>query len=194
MNSKCRSSSCTGLGVWTAAAIFSIGSIGLFTASPAAAAPSRADTRFVVKAAQGGMAEVRLGALAVRRGTREAVKRFGQKMIDDHSKANDELKEVARGKGITLPTFLSAHDRATVARLSRLHGAAFDSAYVRDMIDDHRKDIGEFRTEANLGRDADIRAFAKNTLPTLREHYRMVTAISLRGGSMRAHRTRMGAM
>jgi len=148
---------------------------------------SRADRTFVRKAAQGGMAEVQLGNLAVNRGSSAYVKQFGQRMVDDHSRANDQLKELAGKKGLTLPSDIGAENRAVVARLSRLHGAAFDSAYIRDMKADHQQDIIEFRMESNGGRDRDIRAFARKSLPTLQEHYRMASAMSRRR-ELRAHR------
>jgi len=152
-----------------------------------APAISRADRTFVRKAAQGGLAEVELGRLAVDRGSSEYVRQFGQRMVDDHSRVNDRLKELAGNKGITLPSDIGEENRAVKTRLSRLHGAAFDAAYIRDMREDHRKDITEFRMESNGGRDRDIRAFARRSLPTLQEHYRMVSAMSRRR-EMRAHR------
>jgi len=151
-----------------------------------APAISRADRTFVRKAAQGGLAEVELGNLAVNRGSSAYVKQFGQRMVDDHSRVNDQLKELAGNKGITLPADIGAENRAVKARLSRLHGAAFDAAYIRDMKEDHRKDIMEFRMESNGGRDRDIRAFARKSLPTLQEHYRMASAMSRRR-ELRAH-------
>jgi putative membrane protein len=153
-----------------------------------APAISRADRTFVRKAAQGGMAEVRLGELAANRGSSAYVREFGQRMVDDHSRTNDQLKEIASNKGISLPTDMGEEHRAVLARLSRLHGAAFDAAYIRSMKADHQHDIMEFRMEANGGRDRDIRAFARRSLPTLQEHYRMVSAMSRRR-EMRAHRT-----
>jgi len=131
------------------------------------------DTTFANKAAQGGMAEVKLGELAKDKASAQAVKDFGQRMIDDHTKANDELKEIAGKKSMTLPTSLDAKDQATYDRLSNLSGVAFDKAYMRDMVSDHRADINEFRRESNSGTDPDIKAFAAKTLPTLEEHLKM---------------------
>lgn len=153
--------------------------------------PSRSDIRFMREAAQGGMAEVRLGELATRRGASERVRGFGQHMIDDHSKANDNLREIAIRKGVTLPPDIGAEHRAVLARLSRLHGVAFDAAYIRDMKLDHQQDIAAFRAEAASGRDEAIRRFAERTLPTLRDHYSMVKDIS---SHMRERRMRMGRM
>ncbi len=131
---------------------------------------SPADRRFVKEAAEGGMAEVELGRLAVEKASSDDVKKFGQRMIDDHSKANDKLKEVASSEGITLPQALDAKDEATKSRLSKLSGEQFDKAYMRDMLRDHKKDVAAFKTESNSGRDAAVKAFASQTLPTLEDH------------------------
>jgi putative membrane protein len=132
-----------------------------------------ADQTFVTKAAQGGMAEVKLGTLATQKAASADVKAFGQQMVDDHSKANDELKQLASTKGITLPTDIDAKDQATYDRLSKLSGAEFDRAYMRDMVSDHRKDVSEFRHESQNGADSDVKAWAGKTLPTLEHHLQM---------------------
>lgn len=131
------------------------------------------DQNFMMKAAQGGMAEVQMGKLAMEHGQNQAVKDFGQKMVDDHGKANDELKDLAGKKGVTLPSGLDAKDQSTLDRLSKMSGAGFDKAYMKDMVTDHRKDIAEFEREANSGKDPDVKDWASKTLPTLQEHLRM---------------------
>ncbi len=132
-----------------------------------------ADHNFAIKAAQGGMAEVKLGQLAQQNGENPAVKAFGQRMVTDHTKANDDLKSVAARKGMMLPSDLDAHDQATYDRLSKLNGAAFDKAYMRDMVADHRTDVAEFRHESEQGTDPEIKAFAARTLPVLEEHLKL---------------------
>jgi putative membrane protein len=99
-------------------------------------------------------------------------------MVDDHSKANDELKSIAASKGITLPTSLSAKEQATYDRLTKLSGAEFDRAYMKDMVEDHVKDVAMFEKEAKNGKDADVKAFADKTLPTLREHLQMARDVN----------------
>ena len=131
---------------------------------------SAADRTFMNKACQGGIAEVEMGKLAKEHGSNQAVKDFGQRMIDDHTKAGDELKQVAQQKGITLPGEMTAQDKATYDRLSKLHGAAFDRAYMKDMVTDHRKDVSEFQRESTGARDNDVKSFAAKTLPTLQDH------------------------
>jgi len=130
----------------------------------------RADNTFLTAAAEGGMAEVELGHLAVQKASNPAVKQFGQRMIDDHTKINDELKALAARKGLTLPSTVSAKDKATMKRLSILNGREFDRTYMEDMVKDHEADIDEFQLESNDGADPDLKSFAEKTLPILHEH------------------------
>ena len=139
-------------------------------------APS--DKRFVRDAAQGGMAEVELGKLATEKASSEDVKKFGQRMVDDHTKANDELKQVASEKGITLPQHLSAKDQMTKEHLSKLSGEQFDKAYMSDMVKDHTQDVADFQKEANSGTDSAVKDFASKTLPTLQDHLREAKQIA----------------
>lgn len=138
------------------------------------------DKQFMVKAAQGGMGEVALGQLAVSHGSGSDVKKFGERMVTDHTKANNRLIQVAAGKGVTLPKVPGPEEQATKARLSKLSGAAFDKAYVDDMVKDHEKDVADFQKEAASGKDPEVKMFAATTLPTLKMHLQM--ARSLQGG------------
>jgi putative membrane protein len=136
------------------------------------------DQDFVTKAAQGGLAEVQLGQVAASKATAADVKTFGQRMVSDHSKANDELKSVAATAGATVPTEPSSDQRDTMTKLDKESGADFDKAYARAMVKDHKEDIDLFRKEASSGQNADLKAFAQRTLPTLEEHLRMAEALS----------------
>ena len=128
------------------------------------------DRMFIRKAAEGGEAEVELGKLAQEKAASPEVKQFGERMVNDHSKANDQLKEVVQKEGVTLPTKLDAKDAATKARLEKLSGEAFDRAYMKDMVADHTKDVREFKNEAKNGKDPDVKNFAAQTAPTLEDH------------------------
>lgn len=139
---------------------------------------STGDQKFVKEAAQGGMAEVELGQLAVAKGSSADVKAFGQRMVDDHTQASDKLKQLASKKGIQLPSNLDAKDRATKLRLSKLSGEQFDKAYMQDMVQDHKKDVAAFEQESNSGADADIKNFARQTLPTLESHLKAAETIA----------------
>lgn len=131
------------------------------------------DKAFMKKAAEGGLAEVQLGQLAQENGQNQEVKDFGQRMVTDHTKANDQLKQVATQQNVTLPTSPSAHDQAEYNKLQKLHGDAFDKAYSKMMVSDHKKDIAEFKREASSGNDSQLKSFASQTLPTLEEHLQM---------------------
>ena len=123
------------------------------------------------------MEEVELGRLAAQKGQSPDVKKFGQKMVDDHSKAGDELKQLASRKGVTLPTEMKAEQKADKDKLTKLSGADFDKEYMSMMVEDHDKDVKDFQTEASGGGDADVKAFASKTLPTLQEHQKMAKDI-----------------
>ena len=131
------------------------------------------DQAFVMKVAKGGLAEVQLGQLAADKASSDEVKKFGQRMVSDHTKANDELKGLAQRKNITLPTDVDAKDKATHDRLAKLSGAAFDRAYMQHMVTDHRMVVNEFKKESTTGKDDDVKAWASKTLPTIEEHLKM---------------------
>ncbi len=132
-----------------------------------------ADIEFVLAAAQGGMAEVEIGRLAAERARSEEVKRFAQRMVDDHGKGGEELKAIASSKSIALPEKLAPKDQALRDRLARLNGEAFDRAYMRAMLNDHVKDVSEFRHESHDGGDPEVKAWAAGILPTLEDHLKM---------------------
>jgi len=136
------------------------------------------DQTFVKKMAHGGMAEVELGKLAVKNASNPDVKAFGQRMVDDHSKAGDELKAIAQRKSIAWPTSLNAKNQALHDKLAALNGDAFDRAYVKAMLSDHKKDAAELRTESKSGKDPDVKEWAAKTLPTVESHLSEVEKIS----------------
>ncbi len=140
------------------------------TAKTKTSSSMMSDSEFAKAAAEGGMAEVKFGELAEDKASNKAVKDLGQRMVDDHTKADDNLKTAASNDHLTLPGQMNAKDQAAYARLSQLSGAAFDRAYARDMVRDHEADIAAFRHEANDGKDAALKSFAAQTLPTLEDH------------------------
>jgi putative membrane protein len=148
------------------------------TMSKSSAGTTAADTTFVKKAARGGLAEVELGQLAEQKGATEDVKNFGQRMVTDHTKANDQLKELAEKEHIELPKGLDAKDRATKEHLEKLSGEQFDHAYMSDMVKDHRADVAEFERESKSAKDPAVKEFAEQTLPTLREHLKAAEKIA----------------
>jgi putative membrane protein len=136
------------------------------------------DQRFMKEAAAGGMAEVELGQLAADKASSPDVKEFAQRMVKDHSQANDQLKQIAMQKNVTLPTSPSAKDRMTKKKLSNMSGDAFDKAYMADMVKDHKKDIAAFQKESSSGQDPDVKQFASQTLPTLKDHLKQAESVS----------------
>ena len=128
------------------------------------------DQTFAKEAARGGLAEVKLGKLAGDNGASEAVKAFGTRMVAEHTKAGDQLKDAAAQEHINLPTELASKDQATFDRLSKLSGVDFDRAYAQDMVKDHQQDLRDFQREANNGNDAVIKAFAAQTVPMIQQH------------------------
>jgi putative membrane protein len=131
------------------------------------------DKEFVVKAAQGGMAEVMLGQMASSKGTSPDVKNFGNRMVSDHGKANDELKQLAQNKGMALPGDVDKETKKFADRLSKTSGKDFDKEYINNMVDDHEKDVNEFEKASKNAKDPDLRAWAAKTLPTLQDHLKM---------------------
>src|SRR4051812_1228546 len=146
--------------------------------STASGAISASDQAFVKEAAAGGMAEVDLGQLAASKASNPDVKQFGQRMVDDHGKANDELKSWASQKSVNLPTDLDAKHKAEHARLEKLSGEAFDRAYMTAMVADHNKDVAEFQRESKSAKDPDLKAWVTKTLPTLQDHQKSAKEIS----------------
>jgi len=153
-------------------------------------AQNAGDRPFVMEAAMGSMAEVELGKLAGEKAMSDKVKAFGQRMVTDHSKAGDELKTLASSKQITVPASLDAKHQAMHDRMAKLSGAAFDRAYVRDMVADHKKDVAAFTRESMSGKDSDVKAWAAKTLPTLREHLQMIEDIQKDMGNTQATATK----
>ncbi|HEY0340016.1 MAG TPA: DUF4142 domain-containing protein [Steroidobacteraceae bacterium] len=124
---------------------------------------------FVKTAAQDGMTEVELGKLALSKSTNNDVKQFAQKMVQDHGQADAQLAGLANSKGMMVPTRLDAKHEAVVKTLSGKSGAAFDSAYADHMAKGHAEAVALFEA-ASQSSDADLAAFAKQTLPTLQQH------------------------
>ncbi len=133
-------------------------------------AMSSQDQKFLMDAAMSGMKEVQLGRWAAQKGTSEEIKKFGQMMVDHHSKANTELMSLASSKGITLPTALDNKHQADVTKLSSRTGADFDREFAKMMLKDHDKAVEMFEKQSEKGTDADLKAFAAKALPTLQEH------------------------
>jgi putative membrane protein len=154
----------------------------LLTLPMAALAADNPDMSFYRKAAEGGIAEVELGKLAQDKSPTQSVKDYGAMMVKDHSAANDKLKAIAVSKNIKLPSSPSVAQMATKTKLEVLKGTSFDKSYIKDMVKDHQGDIKEFENEASTGQDADAKAYASATLPTLKTHLKKIEAIAAAQG------------
>lgn len=135
------------------------------------------DTEFAVAAADGGMLEVQLAQLALTKATSPKVKEFAQSMVDDHSKANEELKGLAQTKNITLPSALSEEKQKDYNDLAEKSGADFDKAYSDYMVKDHKDDVDKFKKAAENAKDADIKMWAANKVPVLEHHLSMAESM-----------------
>jgi putative membrane protein len=135
------------------------------------------DHTFVKDAASGGMMEVTIGRLAARMGESDAVKQFGKHMVDDHTKANEELRAAAKRDGIRVPNDMIPAHRTEVARFANLSGKEFDRAYARAAVTHHEETIAAFEQEAAQGKQTAVKQFAVRTLPKLREHLRMAQTL-----------------
>lgn len=140
--------------------------------------PARADDAdFVKKAAVGGMAEVAAGELAKQKAQSPEKKQFGETMVADHTKTNNELKAIAEKKNMTVPAKLdSAHEKA-IASLGKKDGEDFDKAFKKQMVGDHEKTIKLFEKQSKDGKDPELKDFATRTLPALKHHLEMAKAL-----------------
>lgn len=159
-------------------------------AAAGAEASSSADHAFVMEAASGGMMEVELGRMAGSQASNDDVKKFGQRMVDDHGKANNDLSALAQKKNIKLGAEMEKKHAAVRDHLSKLNGAAFDKAYMQHMVTDHQKDVAAFQHEAKMGKDPDVKTWASQVLPTLQDHLRQAKQVSSELGA--GHATKAG--
>jgi putative membrane protein len=145
--------------------------------SPAATGQS-ADANFMRESSMSNLAEIEHGRLAAQNASSEDVKKFAERMVADHSKANDELKTIAATKNVTLPTELDQKHQAMQDKLAKIKAEAFDKAYMSHMVTSHEQAVGRFKRESQNGKDADVKAFAEKTLPTVEEHLKMARELS----------------
>ena len=141
------------------------------------ATQDNADEDFLKEAANGGLMEVELGKYAEENAANPRVQKFGAMMVRDHSKVNDELKSLAKSKNIELPATLDDTHKNKLDEMMKEKGDDFDKAYVKDMVDDHEKDVDQFQKQAENGKDDEVKAFAAKTLPVLLMHLDSAKAI-----------------
>jgi putative membrane protein len=161
-----------------AAAAFALLPDAPVLAADAPAKTSHADRSFADTAAEAGMAEVEMAKAAQQHAASADVKSFADRMVADHSKANEQLTSIATAQGIKLPTKLSHKDQRELDRLGKLDGTAFDKEYVKSQVGAHQDAVKLFTKESQSGRNDDLKSFAGTTLPTLQDHLSMVTTLA----------------
>lgn len=130
--------------------------------------PDRDDMKFAQEAAMDSMTEVEAGKLALSLSRDNGVQQFGQTIVTDHSEANTKLARIAQTKNLSLPTALDSEHQAMIDKLKA--SKDFNDDFSDMMKKDHDKAVSLFEKQAKSGKDADLRAFAQDTLPTLRAH------------------------
>jgi putative membrane protein len=141
------------------------------------------DQHFVDKAASAGMAEVKLGQVAIQNAINPMVRQFAEQMVRDHLRANRELMSLASRKGITVPRTMDQKHQECMNKLMKSKGNDFDRQYVDAMVKDHKEAVSLFKKQSEDGRDSDLKAFAANTLPTLKHHLQMAQELANQTGS-----------
>ena len=136
----------------------------------------RTDRNFISKAVEDNREEVELGKLAQGKASSDAVKQLGQRMIEDHSAANQDLLQLAENKGMKLQDKAPKADRE-MERLAKLQGPEFDREYVRAMVKDHKQDVAEFRRMHSGAVDPNLKAWVDKTLPTIEDHLKTIEGI-----------------
>lgn len=154
------------------AALLALGSFAIMQAQNL----SDQDQKFIQDAAQGGMMEVHMGQMGLKRGSSPAIKSLSQHLVNDHTAANKELAALAKQKGVALP----GDDAQLTAAMpiATKSGEDFDKAFARNAVEDHQKDIAAFEKEASSGKDPDVKNWANKTLPTLRAHLAEAQALA----------------
>jgi putative membrane protein len=140
------------------------------------------DKMFLRKAAEGGIAEVKLGQLASQKGSSDEVRTFGQKMVDDHTKINLEMAHVADSMGVMLPKSMNKDDQAEYDKLNALSGNDFDMEYLAFMVKDHHKDLHEFRMEAASPTDPALHEAVVKAQGIIHDHTVMVDKLAREKG------------
>ncbi len=145
------------------------------------------DKMFLKNAAQGNMAEVKLAQLALTKTSSEDVKDFAQKMVDDHTKLQENMKPFVEQAGVTPPTDVSAKDKMLDKKLSALSGDTFDKQYITAMVKDHHKDLGDFKTEVSSTKNASLKDAVSQGEQVIQEHTNMIDGIAQKHGISAPH-------
>lgn len=146
----------------------------------AIAQSAAADKAFVKKAAEGGLAEVKLGQLAADKASNADVKQFGQRMVEDHTSLNNQMKPIADNMGVAVPDSLAPKEQAIYDRLNGLSGDQFDKAYINAMVKDHHDDLREFTREEHSARDKELKTAVSEGRSVIEQHTKMADELARR--------------
>ena len=149
----------------------------------------KADAAFLTTAAKRQQSEIRLSQLAAERSESEQVKQFAQRMVQDHTKANQEISKLAETLGITLSTSGGERSHKETGRLSALSGPAFDRAYLKHEMADHKKNVSEFAAKSKTLKNTQVREWASATLPVLKEHLSLVKGLASKAAQTKEKKT-----
>jgi len=138
------------------------------------------DSLFAIVAAESGMSEIAISELGVQRATNSDLKQFSQRMIEDHTRMNQELMEVATRKGLATPRVLEASAQFCAQSLAGLSGEEFDRCYAKAQLVAHMKAVAAFEAESERGQDPDLKALAAKALPRIKEHLTMIKPIAMK--------------
>ena len=147
------------------------------TNAPSAQQNKIDEKRFVKDALTSGMAEVELSKVAAQKASSDSVKQFARNVVDERSKANEELKQIATKQDINVPEALDAKHQTKMDKLSQLSGANFDREYLKDEVKNQQSDLREYQREAQGGNDPEIKSFASKVAPSIEEHVRMAKVL-----------------
>jgi putative membrane protein len=138
----------------------------------------KSDATFVLKASESDLAEIELGKLAMKQAGNARVREFAAKMVKDHTKSSEELAPIAKKHGFALAKEVNSTHKDVCAKLKKLSGAQFDREYMAGQVNAHQKAVKLFMQQSKSGNDADLRAFARKTLPIIQEHYKMAQELA----------------
>lgn len=141
-------------------------------------ASTASDRGFATTAAQDSAAEIDMARMGLDKAQSPDVRAFARQMLDDHSANTTQLKRASQASGISIPNTPAADDQADARRLAALTGSDFDRAYMRAMVQEHREAVSMFENEARNGADPNIRSFAQQALPKLRQHLAQAEAVA----------------
>jgi putative membrane protein len=133
------------------------------------------DKMFIKKAMQGNLAEVQMGELTLQKSSNDQVKQFARNMIDDHTKLNEKMRNIALQLKVEIPTEPSKKDKSLMSKMQGLSGTAYDQAYIKEMVKDHKQDLNEFRMEASNGNVKDAAAEGSKVIS---EHLQMAQQLA----------------